>query len=379
MKRYLLFNFLLLIPLTLCAQIVADHHVVDRYDDIPGQYMDEVKKMWLVLASESHGQAYLTGLENLESDDSDYDVSVAYSGTPEGYTTSHLRASGATWGDIDNASGWIHGYGPEDWCSGSPPYWPLNSAAVERTKAGILYCNSNNLTMSAFGFGWCYNDGYDLVHSYLTATKEYNDYCKANNINTVVIFTTGPVDGYMGEGTQDAYENSLRWQTIRDTVNNINTRVLLDYADILSYNNAGEQATATWNGHTFPVIHPENMEGGYTGHIGENGALKLAKATWWMLARIAGWDSGGTSSWESDAAESEIKVDMRPNQLSINSPEEFIDGQISLYNAHGSLLNSRRVNSNLTYLDTSQLSDGMYLLVLSKESFREVRKIAKVL
>ncbi|MBK7733428.1 MAG: Ig-like domain-containing protein [Bacteroidales bacterium] len=29
-----------------------------------------------------------------------------------------------------------------------------------------------------------------------------------------------------------------------------------------------------------------------TGHISNAGALRLAKAMWWMLARIAGWDGG---------------------------------------------------------------------------------------
>ena len=30
-------------------------------------------------------------------------------------------------------------------------------------------------------------------------------------------------------------------------------------------------------------------------HISEAGALRLAKAMWWMLARIAGWDGGTTT------------------------------------------------------------------------------------
>jgi hypothetical protein len=31
-------------------------------------------------------------------------------------------------------------------------------------------------------------------------------------------------------------------------------------------------------------------------HIGERGALRLAKAMWWMLARIAGWEPEGPSA-----------------------------------------------------------------------------------
>jgi len=36
------------------SQIIADHAVVDKYDDIPQYYIDEVKKMWVSYAGESH-------------------------------------------------------------------------------------------------------------------------------------------------------------------------------------------------------------------------------------------------------------------------------------------------------------------------------------
>ena len=81
----------------------------------------------------------------------------------------------------------------------------------------------------------------------------------------------------------------------------IQARILFDYADILCYNDSGVVQTTSWtdtaNGnHVYPVIHPDNMKnlaGGNDdsiGHIGAAGALRLAKAQWWMLARIAGWD-----------------------------------------------------------------------------------------
>jgi hypothetical protein len=38
------------------------------------------------------------------------------------------------------------------------------------------------------------------------------------------------------------------------------------------------------------MIHPDNLGGTEVGHIGTVGALRLGKAMWWMLARIAGWD-----------------------------------------------------------------------------------------
>ena len=38
------------------GQIIADHTIVARFDDIPQEYIDKVKKMWLVYA-ESHSEA----------------------------------------------------------------------------------------------------------------------------------------------------------------------------------------------------------------------------------------------------------------------------------------------------------------------------------
>jgi len=58
------------------GQIIADHTVVDRYDDIPQEYIDKVKRMWLSYAGESHSYAVRAGLNYLEAIDSKYQVIV---------------------------------------------------------------------------------------------------------------------------------------------------------------------------------------------------------------------------------------------------------------------------------------------------------------
>ncbi len=293
MKKIIILLISVLFSLVQYGQVIADHTKVDKFQDIPQQYIDEVKKMWLVVAGESHSAGYRAGLEVLETLYPAYAVSVKESGTPEAYTTSHLRASRATWGDIDHSSGWIYSYGEEDWCCFYDyPTYTYNPAAVARTKAGITYSNTHSLNISAIGFGHCYDDGENLYQSYLRATQEYVDYCSTNGYSTKVFFTTGPIDDYMSSGAA-GYEQYLKWEHIRDYIGAHPSSIFFDYADILSYNDDGQQETASWDGHTYPVIHPDNLEGDYTGgHIGTVGALRLAKATWWMLARIAGWDGG---------------------------------------------------------------------------------------
>jgi len=305
-------------------QIIADHTVVDKYDDIPQYYIDEVKKMWLTYPGESHSQAIRVGMALLESIDPRYSVSVKESGPPESYTTSNLRVSRATWGDLNNSSGWIYDYGEEDWFT--------NSTAILRTKAGITYSNTHNLGISAMGFGWCYdmvnwkqdcvardevygcywhgssksgpegdrawglNDAdYALtgnsvsMDTYLNATQQYIDHCTANGYNTKVFFTTGPVD--VQAVYEPSYQGYVKHEYIRDYVLANPSRILFDYADILCYDDGSEAPnTLTWNGHTYPVITDTNLGDGMVGHIGSAGAVRLAKAMWWMLARIAGWD-----------------------------------------------------------------------------------------
>ena len=114
MKRIIIFFLAVQLSFLTFAQsqIIADHTVVDQYNQIPQQYIDEVKKMWLVVAGESHSIGYMLGLDALETSDPTFQVhTLPYSGDPDPYTDQYLRASKATWGDIDNESGWVYSYG----------------------------------------------------------------------------------------------------------------------------------------------------------------------------------------------------------------------------------------------------------------------------
>jgi uncharacterized protein YjdB len=285
MQKILLFVLSIFISATSFSQIIADHTVVDRYDDIPQQYIDEVKKMWLVYAGESHSAAIRTGLALLESINPKYQVNITESGTPESYTDSHLRASCATWGDLTRSTGWIYSYGEEDWFT--------SSTAINRTKSGITYCNTHSLVIAAMGLGWCWDteiNTTDEFNLYLNATDEYITHCTNNSYSTKVFFTTGTVDGYTG---LTGYSKHLGYELIRAHVSGGNNRILFDYADILCYDDNSEVPnTTSYDGHVYPIITTTNSLPEQTGHISNAGALRLAKAMWWMLARIAGWDGG---------------------------------------------------------------------------------------
>jgi hypothetical protein len=308
------------------GQIIADHTVVDLYDDIPEEWINEVKKMLVNIPGESHGRGYLYGLGLVAALDSRFAQSQTWSGAPEAVTDAHLRAV-RTYRNLANTS-WVTTGGEED-------FW-TNADALTMMKNHMLRMNTAGNPVSALGFGWCWDmtadglagdnqafggrwagriytdmdnrtasrsvfpwgntaeDSIVSMQDYLDAVDEYNAYAQDNDLPTVVFFTTGPIDGYTGENGWQRYQ---KHEYIRSHVRADSSRVLFDYADILSWDN-GTQTTATWSGHTYQTGNPTLATGG-TGysdgvnggcHISEEGCLRLGKAMWWMLARIAGWD-----------------------------------------------------------------------------------------
>jgi len=130
-------------------QIIADHNAVAAYSSIPQQYIDSVKTWWVTVPGESHSSGYRNGLALLEAAEPRYAVNIREGGTPDSLSAGELRFSRASWGDLGSTSGWCYGYGEEDWYT--------SQTAVNRTKAGIAYCNTHGRTLRATGFGWCWD------------------------------------------------------------------------------------------------------------------------------------------------------------------------------------------------------------------------------
>lgn len=294
--------------------VIADHTIVADYSKIPDEYMAIIKTLLVDIAGESHSAAYRTGMDMLEAQNPRFSVTTFDGTIPASSGSLRLgRHSSA-------------GTGEEDFYT--------NSTAISTIQALIKTQNDNGNPIHVLGFGWCWdmtwtNDpggtedpvygvhwagssdggpegnriwGLDAgdtaltgnsvcMNTYLSAVNKYNSYCRDNEYKCIVIYTTGPVDG--NAGTENGYQREIKHDYIRNYVK-INGGVLFDYADILCYNDSGVKNTATWNDsgtyRIHPQIHSDNLGDASIGHIGSNGALRLAKAMWWMLARMAGWD-----------------------------------------------------------------------------------------
>jgi len=315
--------------------VVIDHTAVDLFDSIPQSYIDLIKSEshWIGVLGESHSAGVRYGAQYVMDNDARFAAIISDTANPPAMpTTGYMRINRASYGDWDHTAGWRYGYGEEDWFT--------SAAALTATKRHIKYCSDYVFGLTMVGFGWCwdmtwtntittekdpvYKCGWDgstvngpegnlvwgldaadtaitansvCMDTYLSATREYIADCETNGYPTKVFFTTGPVDGYLGES---GYQRHVKHEYIRADVNT-NGGWLFDYADILAWNNAGSQNLRTWidgesGSHQYQMIADDNLldfDGGQTeayGHIGQRGCLRLGKAIWVMLAMNAGWD-----------------------------------------------------------------------------------------
>lgn len=434
MRIRILLLFFLIIPFSAKSQIIADHTVVSQYESIPPAFIAQVKKMWVQVIGESHSGAYRYGVNLLAAQNPDFPAVGQEGGSPLSATDEYLRVS-RTWWYCDPR---LTHLGPEwvNWEGGEEEFW-TNEWAIEQVKNNITHCNgTGNIPVHAVGFGWCWDMCSDMgslsdtefgcrwggrsyywngssfadagfwglddgdnslvdpgnskphvvnCQNYIDAIVAIDDH----DPNTLCFFTTGPVDNYNSGGYSDTrnegesgYQRYLKHEFIREHVTN-NGGVLFDYADILSHNNSNELQTTIWNGHTFPLIHPDNDDeydgGAGSCHISEEGCIRLAKAMWWMLARAAGWEGVN-----------ETPVEMA-GYAAIENPDNTISIQwqtiseknclgFHIWQSANQLSDYRRINESIIpgHGTTSVPHDYFYTDMKSDNDFQQFYKIEEI-
>lgn len=412
-----LFIFLILgqFSLLMNAQIVADHTAVDQFDDIPQHYINAVKTMLVSLPGESHATTFRIGPNLLEQMDATYQVETYASSTPPAATDQYLRTG-------------AHRMAGEDFF--------FSQSRITELKGEISDQNGTGNPFHVMGFGWCYDmtrgddpggtiDPVFQVHwagrsegspagsmrwgldaddqaltgnsvcmdTYLDAVDSYIQFCTDNSIPTKWIFTTGPVDRDDHAGSENGFQREIKHDYIRDYVALDHSRILYDVADILCWNNGGEQNMTDWNDggniRSHAHIHPDNMmdyddswnpvahvEDG--DHIGEVGTVRLAKGLWWLLARMAGWEPGTTSVEPVEEGESQkpnLSIYVGSDLLRVGTTSVFEHGDLRLFDITGRMIESTNIQGNHTVISTSSLSAGSYIVMVSKDHHRESRKV----
>lgn len=271
--------------------LIVDHNAVQEFELIPEYWLNEAKKLAIHYGHTSHGSQIIAGLNYLEEyvDSEKYSVTV---GPRNSGRTPDLPAEESPPALLI----WEEGLWP-DTADGHLGYW-LGEEAINGTK-NVL--NSGLFDVS--GWSWCgqvaLND-WPYIQQYLDAMS----YLEEQFPEVTFFYMTGH---RVSDGPGDNYQ---RLMNNNEGITNYcieNNKILFDFADIESWDLDGnyheeEDSTGVWcedwldeHPEEYPGLPPRSESG--CGVICETCAhthglncIIKAKAFWWMLARIAGWE-----------------------------------------------------------------------------------------
>jgi len=250
--------------------IIADHKAVIEFDHIPSQWREAAKKLTLYYGGASHGSQPLYGALALEQVNRDYRIVVGQWELPEPETGNALR---------------INYYSLEP-----NGYWstPEGLNATRTAARSGLYSHSM--------FSWCGEMGSnskETVQRYLKTL----DALESEFPNMRFIYMTGHAD-YVDQWTGDELARNNRM--VRDYAVAHN-KVLFDFYDIDTHDPAGKYHPNATDARTWCASwcskHPAECSDlnvpewpGECAHSHPFNCKMKAKAFWWMMARLAGWD-----------------------------------------------------------------------------------------
>jgi len=231
--------------------IVAGHLACTAFDDIPEAYIDQVKSDFRIFyVHTSHGGQVLAGMNLIETEDGLFAVN-------EGSGSLSISEYGDDLG-YDGDTSWV----------------PITRDRLDNPDHNI------NIAL----WSWCGGVSYNTeqgINGYLSAVNGLEqDYP-----NVTFIYMTGHLDGTGVDGNLYARNNQIRAYC------EANNKYLFDFADIESYDPAGEyypdagdacEWCETW-------CAERDCPSCDCAHSHCFNCYQKGKAFWWLLARIAGW------------------------------------------------------------------------------------------
>ena len=255
------------IPLAAAAgQPIIIDHTCEDLGLIPPGWMDAVQStIGLHYAHTSHGSQLTTGLERIEEHDPAYDLETGYC---------YLPSSAGALCIFDGQEGETYTT-PE-------LYW--------QSEQGMDYTRDvlqNNPGITTSMWCWCCQmDYYDeaQVQAYLDSISVL----ESEFPDVTFVYMTGNAQS---EGA-DGYNRYQRNEQVRAFCI-ANDRVLFDFADLDCWwfdpdTQEWEHNTYVYGSYDIPSEHPE-FYGDEAGHTTFESCEQKGRATWWMLALLAGW------------------------------------------------------------------------------------------
>jgi len=247
--------------------VIIDHTCLDL-SKIPDKWIQAAKANLKVhYAHTSHGGQITAGLEMLQAQDPKYACAIGKSSLP---TTPAALCI-------------FDGQESETYIS-PELYWA--TAAGRQATQSVL---NNNRSINVSLWSWCCQQTHNSeseTQAYLDAMAEL----ERANPSIAFVYMTGNAQAWRGHHTykddKGGYNRYLRNEQVRAYCR-ANNKLLYDFADIECWYE-GQQATSTYDGHTFPREH-DHFNRNEKAHTSNENCLEKAKAFWWLMARGAGW------------------------------------------------------------------------------------------
>lgn len=238
--------------------IYADHDIVDQFDQIPDTAIEAAANLRLLFRHASVG-------ENIK-----FGLSCIWGNFPD------RRPSAC--GDF-----FEHKYDPSKWVfeARGNPGW------VRKIDDFIQQTNQRSDDFDVVGFAIDYVDGLDTERSPISSIENFNErYIKrlealeAAHPDKIFIWWTMSLARIGQKNTQD-FNSMVRSYAIS------NHKILFDIADIESHDPKGNPSL---NEDGYEVIYDGYTDEKVSGHLNKLGQERVARAFWWLMARISGWD-----------------------------------------------------------------------------------------
>jgi hypothetical protein len=254
--------------------LIIDHTCRD-ISKIPESWIDRVKSMVLHHTGQSHGRQVPHGMETLELQSSVFSQTQGENDIPIG---PGLRI---TRGQRSASNSWQSSIGPES-------YWQ-GEAGKDWTRRTLDYHKANGNRVDASLHTWCWHLrswNESQVNDYLASMEALEE--EYPDVTFVYMTDTADTTGDTG------YNRWRRNEQIRAYCR-ANNKVLFDFADLETWSADGRVQNTYYysgSGDHIPYWHPDWTSPPFysDGHINEAACTMKAKAMWWLLARLAGWD-----------------------------------------------------------------------------------------
>lgn len=292
--RFPFFLFLLLLAAA-HAQIVVDHTSVAKFDSIPAAYKTAAQDLRLFFMDRSVGGNISDALSCLSSPWASAASSCKrYQHRDSAYA---VAPSEVYWEGVWSRSNWRYEYWPSN-CSEDVQCF-IASVEPRIDSFDVVGCQFSYLAVTP---GSKIADLVDGFFGSKVGRNHANVYAAfaAKYPNKKIIWWTTSLARGIGSAESQAFNDQMRAYAKQAGV------ILFDVADILSHTPAGAPCYDNRDGVPYltenypddglniPAICPQyttETEGGHLGSISAGG-IRVAKAFWVLMARIAGWDGG---------------------------------------------------------------------------------------